>query len=219
MGGIDKLKIESLDGKKKFEAQINPASFNVSKGITYTGDNTAGTGAAVQKFNRYKAETLSFDFTLDATGVAYELAESIKDTVTKFEQVVYRMNPDKHSPSVLNVVWGTFCFRCRIKTLKYDYTLFSVQGDAVRVKITASFEGYTDRKTELKQSGKQSPDLSRLIVLREGDSIHDLCRQLYGDPSFCEDVARYNGLSGFRNIKPGTTLMFPPLTHNGQFTG
>lgn len=211
--GISKLKISAEKGT--FEVKINPSSFNVSKGIKYTEDKTPGTSANVTKFARYGPDTLSFDFILDSTGIAYAKTKSIDEILRDdFENVVYTINGETHAPNVLMIAWGRFGFKCQIESVKYDYTLFNSEGEALRVKVSASFSGYTDRDTELRNSNKKSPDLSRIITLRAGETISGLCNEIYGDPSYCMDIARYNRLSSFRNVQPGTKLAFPPLARH-----
>ena len=53
--------------------------------------------------------------------------------------------------------------------------------------------------------------MSHVVLLKEGESITFWCNTIYGDASYCTDVARYNGLDSFRNVKPGTRLLFPPI--------
>ncbi|KAA6345995.1 hypothetical protein EZS27_005575 [termite gut metagenome] len=211
----DKLKIVTLYNNKVFEVKINPSSFSVSKNIKYTEDKTLGTSEVIQKFSQYDSEALSFEFILDATGVVYKKIESIDTTIQKFEEVVYRMDSDKHSPNIVCIAWGEYSLEGVVDSVKYDYTLFSSHGEALRVKVSVSFRGYANRIAEQKRAGKNSPDLSRIITLRAGETISALCHEIYGDSSFCVDIARYNHLSGFRDVKPGTVIMFPPLTHNG----
>ena len=35
--------------------------------------------------------------------------------------------------------------------------------------------------------------------------------RIYGDPLLYIEVAKANGLTDFRNLKPGRTLVFPPV--------
>jgi nucleoid-associated protein YgaU len=39
-----------------------------------------------------------------------------------------------------------------------------------------------------------------------------LCQKVYRDGSYYMQVAKANHLASFRDIKPGTQLVFPPLT-------
>ena len=69
-------------------------------------------------------------------------------------------------------------------------------------------------KEERKKFSKQSPDMSRLVTVKEGETLPYLCHRLYGDSLLVREVARFNELDSFRNIPAGTQLLFPPLKKN-----
>jgi hypothetical protein len=49
-------------------------------------------------------------------------------------------------------------------------------------------------------------------IVQEGDQLADLCQQVYNDPNQYIQVAKYNGLNKFRDLNPGSTLIFPPIS-------
>ncbi len=205
-----KLKIVGYSDNKysseagSFDVQINPSSMKLNKGINYA-ESKDMSEQEKQKFDMQQANSLSFDITLDDTGIVPNNKGKIKDRINVIEKVLYTINGETHEPNYAKVVWGDFVFQGRLTSLNYDYTLFKPDGSPLRVKISFSFKGY--------KSGpeKKSPDLSRNITLKSGENIALLCQKFYDDPSYCTDVAKANDLVNFRNIKPGTQLMFPPL--------
>lgn len=201
--------------KDKFEVLINPDSMKFSRKVSYTKDAVLGRSANVSRFDGHAPSNLSFNFVLDGTGVAYDKTESVEDTIKRFEQVVYKYIGGIHQPNPLKVSWGNFSFNCKVETLDYEYSLFAPNGEPLRVKVSVSFVNHITREKEQKESNKNSPDLSHVIVLKAGESIPQWCNTIYGDASYCTDVARHNGLNGFRNVKPGTRLLFPPIVRNG----
>lgn len=214
-GSLSKMKIASLsDSSKKFELLINPESLKFTRKIKYTTDPVLGTSANVNRFDGHAPSNLSFSFVLDGTGVAYEKKESVETTVKRFENIVYLYDGKEHEPNPLRISWGNFFFNCRVESLDYDYTLFAPSGEPLRVKVTVSFVNYISREEEEAKAKKNSPDLSHVVILKAGESIPFWCRQIYGDASYCTDIARYNELDSFRNVKPGTRLLFPPLVRN-----
>lgn len=213
MSGLMKMKIMPITGNgNSFTLKINPASLNFTKSIEYTTDKVKGSSEEVTKYYKHGPTTLSFDFILDSTGIAYTTTEDLHQTVEKFEDVVYKIKGETHKPNLLQISWGTIVFYCGLESLKYDYTLFSPEGNPLRVKISVSFSGYIERYEEVKKAQKSSPDLSHYIILKEGETIAFWCNKIYGDFSYCKDVAEFNGIPGFRNIKPGTKLMFPKIS-------
>ncbi|MCC8155240.1 MAG: hypothetical protein LIP01_14265, partial [Tannerellaceae bacterium] len=118
----------------------------------------------------------------------------------------------------INIAWGTFSFRGRLKSINEEYSLFSPFGIPLRVNLDLTFVSHMEKEEANKEEGKESPDLSRMIILKAGESIALWCCRIYGDASYCADVAAWNGLPEFRNIKPGVALLFPPLSRYGKFT-
>lgn len=219
MGELVKMKIIVLENgnptKNEFELKINPSALSVSKEIQYSEDKVQGSSAEVTKYDKHGPTTLNFDFILDATGIAYPKTEDIHLTVKKFEDVVYKMEGKIHTPNTLQISWGSFLLNCCLVSLKYDYTLFSPNGNPLRVKISTSFSGHIKRDEEAKTAQKESPDLSHCVTLKAGETIAYWCHKIYGDFSYCKDIAEFNHIANFRNIKPGTKILFPKLLRNG----
>jgi hypothetical protein len=194
-----------------FELKINPASLKFDKKIKYNEPNLTGAPSGSVIYDAHAPSTLSFDFVLDSTGIAYEKKETLDKTIANFEKVTYNMNGSTHKPNDLTVSWGSFVFQCHLTTLSYDYTLFSPSGEPLRVKVSVTFTENISVEEAEKKAQKQSPDMTHIIILKSGESIAGWCNEIYGDASYCLDVARYNHLPGFRNISPGTKITFPPL--------
>ncbi len=195
------------------EVQINPASLKYQKGISYSENKTMGTQTPAKEFDKAKATNLSFDCLFDETGVL-PLEGGIIGVINHLEQVAYTINGEIHRPNFVVVSWGSFIFKGQLSSVSYDYSLFRPDGSPLRVKVSISIEGYMDPLTERKKAGLKSPDLTRFLSLRAGENIPLLCARIYGDASYCTDIARINRLKGFRDVKPGTKLIFPPLQRN-----
>ena len=67
------------------------------------------------------------------------------------------------------------------------------------------------KEEEALRANRSSPDLSHIIEVKAGDNLPMLCYQVYKDSAYYLDVARVNGITNFRDIRPGTKLHFPPL--------
>lgn len=91
------------------------------------------------------------------------------------------------------------------------YQLFSSDGVPLRATVSLVFKRFMTSEEERKKFSKQSPDMSRLITVKEGETLPYLCYRIYGDSLLVREVARFNDLDSFRNIPAGTQLLFPPL--------
>jgi len=192
-----------------FDVQVNPATIHISRQINY-GTTRAIGKRKKDKFSTFDSDKLDFEIVLDDTGILPATQKPIKERVQELEAILYDMNSEAHEPNYMKIVWGNFTFFGRLTSLDYKYTLFKPNGAPLRVKITLNFNGSRE-DNEMK-----SPDLSRVHILKDGETIPLLCEEYYNDSSYCLDVARVNCLSTFRNIKPGTSLLFPPLVRYGR---
>ena len=69
-------------------------------------------------------------------------------------------------------------------------------------------------KTIFREAGKSSPDVTHVRVVKSGDTLPLLCKEVYGSAAHYLRVAHDNGLDDFRNLTPGRTLTFAPLTRD-----
>jgi nucleoid-associated protein YgaU len=58
---------------------------------------------------------------------------------------------------------------------------------------------------------RESPDLTHLRVIRDGEKLQDHVVSIYGDAGLYLEVARVNRLVNFRRLTTGQTLVFPPV--------
>lgn len=138
-------------------------------------------------------------------------SKNIHDDIVKFEEVIFDYKGKIHQPNYLKIKWSTFVFKCRVKSISTVYTLFRPDGSPLRAKVSLSFVGYIDEETREKEANKSSPDLTHVKSVREGDQLYLLCNEVYESPNYYLQIARENNILNFRQLKPGTKLVFPPL--------
>ncbi|PTT91298.1 peptidoglycan-binding protein [Pelomonas sp. HMWF004] len=206
-----------LDKDTKFEAQINPAEFTHSFGIQYDKTTSQGSASLDPKFSRVDDERLSLTIVLDGTGVVPAVPDQppdVKGQLAKLTKVVYEYVELKSEPPLVRLLWGTLIFFGRLESLKSQYTLFKPGGDPLRAKVDMSFVGAMSKEEERRITSRASTsELTRTVTTKAGDSLGAICERVYGEQphTVFMQVARYNGLTDFRNIPPGTVLKLPPL--------
>lgn len=199
-------------GDEEFKVMLNPLNFSKKDAINYT----PSVHSQSAKFKRYEKTTFKIPkIILDTTGVVpvkeWPLNGSIKQMIEKLEKVVYNMKGENHEPSIADVQWGSTHFVGRLESMDVNYVLFDVDGDPLRAEINLVFCNYKTIKELEAEANKSSPDLTHVIEVKSGDTLPNLCNKVYKDPSYYMQVARINGLSNFRFLKPGSRLVFPPL--------
>ena len=199
--------------KPALELPINPEKVKLGKGIRYAEDKQLGSLNGSNVYVRYQPETLHLECMLDMTNAMEDDDEKtpVHDMVDEIEARLYDYNTEGHRPSFVKVEYGDITFFGQLKTLETEYTLFDADGLPLRAELKVTLTGYCSQKEEKKHFSKRSPDVSRLVTLKEGQTLASLCYEIYGDALLVGQVARFNNLNGYRSIPAGTQLLIPML--------
>ncbi|MGL5889513.1 MAG: CIS tube protein [Bacteroidia bacterium] len=195
----------------EYTVMVNPEKITYSYSIKHTNQPVPGTGANTLKYVGVDPEKVSFDIVFDTTGVIPGSTGDVYDQIAAFRKITYDYNGTIHRPNYVQLSWGTFIFKGVLTSLSVVYSLFSPQGQALRAKVSVAFEETKDPATISKEDDRQSPDMTHLRLVREGDTLPLMCYAIYGDASLYTEVARVNGLDHFTAIKPGMRIEFPPI--------
>lgn len=206
----------SIDSSASFTVMLNPSEVAHNRGISYDNTKAQGESGTEKKFNAVEPEKMSFSIMLDGTGVVPppSLFATVKDVMTllrELKTVVYQYQGGKHEPGCVRVLWGSVIFYGRLESMNTTYKLFKPSGDPLRAKVDLSFVGTMSKQEAELLANRSSPDLSHVVEVRQGDTLPLLCQRIYGDSTYYLDVARFNNLVDFRNLRPGGKLHFPPL--------
>ncbi len=226
---LEKLRIEAYADKdraapaaKKMDMMFNPTSYTRTATVEYAGRKRPPMGgkAGEMTYAGTPPEDIAFQFVFDGTGVAFMGAEqigrellgkSVRKDIEEFKDLCFRMNGTIHQPNFLKVIWGSHLeFPCRLTSLSVKYELFDEAGDPLHAKLDCTFT--EDDPAAAQSENKASPDMTHIRVVKSGDTLPLLCRDIYGSSAYYLLVAARNGLDDFRNLVPGQTLRFPPLT-------
>ena len=198
-------------GQPKCTVKINPSTYTHNHSVSYNNKTAQGKPGATLDFKGIPPETISFDIYFDATGAIENNQVAVKTQLDQFKKVCFTYNGDIHEPNYLIVSWGTLVFKCKLTSLDLNYTLFKQDGTPLRAKASVKFEEAIDASLIDSEANNKSPDLTHLIVVKEGDRLPLICHEVYGDCGYYLDVARYNNLVNYRNLVPGTELYLPPI--------
>jgi hypothetical protein len=206
-----------------FMAPVNPESFTKNLKIDLDQRRGHGSHGTDLRFKSTVPEELRLEFVLDGTQTieGYGGEDStlktmpVHDQLKKFLDSVYKYEGEIHRPKFLLVIWGSeIRFRCILSNLDINYTLFNTKGEPLRAKLTASFLNYKAREERLAAERQQSPDLTHLRKVREGDRLDLMTYRIYNDSKYFLQVGKVNGLTQIRNVRSGTDLFFPPFDKN-----
>lgn len=230
--------IEYADGSrpevsedKSFTVQVNPASYSLTKRIHYQNTRPAGSQESTASFNNSGPSTMQFEIVFDGTGVienaslldeiplsgtiASAFAEdeefNVDEQIQKFEQIVYELDGTVHQPNKVQIFWGKLQFEGALSSINYSYTLFQPDGSPLRAKANCTFQGTRTGEQIALEENLNSPDLTHLHEIKEGDNLPLLAQKVYGNSALYLEIARVNKLINFRRLQAGTRIILPPI--------
>jgi hypothetical protein len=203
---------------RPFTVWINPASYTHDFTICYSDRQAQGSNGPSPIYNRVGQETISFDLLFDATGVIPPPipgtpvpSDGVAGLIEAFVALVVTVKGTIHRPNYLKLSWAQLQFQCVLSKLNINYTLFKPNGTPIRAKVGVTFLSFASEKQLAAEANKSSPDLTHLVTVVAGDTLPALCHRIYGSSTYYLKVAAHNRLIDFRELKPGTRLVFPPL--------
>lgn len=206
----------SANRDKKFELLINPSSFDDSSSVCYNNDRVFGQAGQALRFGSVGTRKITFEMVLDGTGVVNHNSftkkpKSVNEQIDDLKKLVAEYEGDKHTPNVVQIVWGTLIFYGCLNSMTVNHTLFKFSGSPLRSKVKLSFVEYKTPKEITKEASRTSPDLTHTVEIRDGDTLPLLCYKIYKNSGYYLQVAKINKLRNFRQLVPGSKLIFPPL--------
>ena len=222
-GELTKLKIKGFKDERfrqeiadgEFNTLLNPETYQVRYQISQNDQQAQGTSAAAPRFNKTLPEDLQLDFIFDRSGVikGYEdqLGEGIIGDVDKFKRIVLDYNGDQHKPNYLIISWGSLLFKGSLKDMDITYKLFKPDGTPIRATIHATFKGFIEDNLRVARENNNSPDLTHIRMVNEGDTLPLMTFRIYGNSKYYLEVAKANKLVNFRKLVPGQQIFFPPI--------
>ncbi|NTW50997.1 MAG: LysM peptidoglycan-binding domain-containing protein [Chlorobiaceae bacterium] len=217
---VSKLKIYSYpDADRKtaddnMEVLVNPESYSQKISVKFSEKQAPGTTAKMPKFSKMEPQKLDFELLFDSTGVVNGVrdeANGVEADLSRFKKLVLEYKGDQHRPRFLSIYWGTLKFDCCLESLDITYKLFRPDGLPLRALAKAGFIGSMDDTKRVSKENASSPDLTHIRTVMEGDSLPLMSFRIYGDPKYYIEVAKANGLNGFRDLKTGSRIVFPPI--------
>lgn len=236
MGKLQKLTIEAYTKRARgtfehvgsFPAMFNPDSLSQKYEIQYGRNQGLNSSGKTVHYAYSEPRTLNFKLILDGTGVhqmgVHQMSilpfvkpqKSVSEQVQTFMDLTFNMNGTIHEPNFLEVEWGNlgddgFIFSGRLLSVDVTYTSFRRDGSPLRAELDIVLISDEEVEKRMARENKSSPDLTHYRMVKEGDTLPMLTKEIYGSAKHYLQVAQVNNLDNFRQLTPGQELFFPPL--------
>lgn len=195
-----------------YSVMINPESIKLQRAIEYNEQQAPDSSSASQKYKSTPSDKLNFEIVIDCTGIVDAKRINMATEIAALEKIVFTYNGKIHRPNFVKIQWGkNITFKGVLVSFDTSYTLFRPDGSPLRAKISLGFSQYISPSTLSKKQASTSPDITHLVTVEDGMTLPQLCNRVWHDEKNYVQVAKYNGLNKFRNLKGIQELIFPPI--------
>ncbi|SIN80175.1 CIS tube protein [Algoriphagus halophilus] len=195
----------------EYEVLVNPEKYKDKSEIKYsTVLSPIGSSYESTKFRGAGPKVFTMDFFFDGTGILN--SEKVDLQIQNLKDLIYTYNGDIHEPNYIKIFWGTqFLFQGRLQSWEPNYTMMDTDGTPLRAEVKCGFIYSITAKKKALLENKNSADLTHVREVKSGDHLPAMCYKIYGDSKYYIQVAKFNGISNFRDILPGDQIIFPPI--------
>jgi hypothetical protein len=219
-----KLRNVSRDDEPAVDVMFNPTEYGIDEGAKYAELLVPGLQTPIMQFVRGEARTLTVELFLDGTDRRAEIRRLGARPGAKGMQCLRPVDaelcairtfvcidPELHAPPVCRFEWGTLSFQGVVTSLKERFQLFDEDGALLRVRVTLTLKQYQSAEAQQRELRLNSPDRTRVRVLREGETLAQLAAEAYGDPRLWRVIAEANDIDRPRFVPVGTPLRLPAV--------
>jgi hypothetical protein len=192
-------------------AQYNPNLISHDAAVNYQeGSKAIGEGENQTNTKYTGSNAPSWKFVL-----IYDDSESEQPTVVKKVKALRKkligVVGDKHEPFKIKVEFGSIGFLGVCTNFSLTYNGFDLEGEPLYAEVSLSFKELPTAAVQAAATDQQSPDITHLITINEGDHLTNISSKIYGSPAYVFQLAKANNLDSFRGIEHGKKIYFPPL--------
>jgi hypothetical protein len=191
---------------------MNPDSIKWTRFLENNEQHPIRSCAASQKYKSTPSDYISIDILIDCTGILDNKRTGLADEIKALEDIVYTYNGEIKTPNFVKIQWGSdLVFYSVLKSFDTTHKLFKPDGNLLRAKISLSFRKYISPDKRTKEDRESSPESSHIVKVVQGESLPQLSNKVWNTPHYYIQVAQYNDLNKFRQLKVGVQLLFPPI--------
>jgi hypothetical protein len=206
--GYQQAKLQ-IEGGDEITCAFNPQSYSVSKTNVWTFKPTQSNDWPKPEFGGGLPMTFRISLLLDTS-----LAGSQKSVKDQANQLMQAMHGGGSAPKFVTFSWGQNKLpKAAPMSIQIQYALFQPNGDPIRafVDLELAQADDTNPKGQAQNPTTRGTAGLRSHVVQEGDSLHSIAYQSYGDATRWRAIAEANGIDDPLRVTRGSTLQIPRL--------
>ena len=208
MANEKKAYIKILEGRHKNDPpiylQFNPKEYSLEKTNEFQ-DKPLLTLQALKSSYQKASEG---DFTIELLFDTTDTGENVNERIEVLKKITV-MDEDLHAPPPCLFVWKDAIFKGVVTKVTKKYTYFFNDGTPARARVTLTLKSFKTQKEIETETIKNSADVSKKRIFKEGDNLWLLAFDEYGDTSYWRFIAEKNNILNPLEIEPGTEIILP----------
>lgn len=193
--------------QRRIPLRFNPTDYKLSKSNTFAEITIPGLETPPIQYVRGGSETLAVQALVDTSDTLDNVRTSYVDAIRNL------MRPDsrEHAPPIVRFVWDEAVFTGVLEKLDVNYVLFGSDGVPLRAQLDITLKEFRPAAQQVQDPPRSSPTVEKSYVVRRGDTWDRIAAAVYRRPDAWRELARANGISDPRDLRPGLVLTVPRL--------
>ena len=220
-GPLKRAELMSDDRSRRLRFHYNPTTVTIAKTAEWRSQPRRGSRTVPSpEFIGSNGRTLSLTLLLDAFESPDRDVRADVETLVEWTCVTEESwRAHRPQPPLLRLHWGGEpYFPGYLREVTARFTLFASDGTLLRASVDVVLVETPDEPKPQNPTSGGVPD-RRSVVLGAGDTLASLARQEYGDPNLWRALASANGVDDPARVRPGTSLVVPPMGEARALSG
>jgi LysM repeat protein len=193
--------------QRRIPLRFNPTDYKLSKANTFAEITIPGLETPPIQYVRGGSESLTVQALVDTSDTLENVRTSYVDAIRNL------MRPDsrEHAPPIVRFVWDESVFTGVLEKLDVNYVLFRQDGVPLRAQLDITLKEFRPAAQQIMDPPRSSPSVEKSYVVRRGDTLSSISAAVYRRPDAWRELARANGITDPRDLRPGRVLTVPRL--------
>lgn len=189
--------------------KYNPEQFSLSKGTSWKNQGVHLQSDWVEpEYLSTEPASLTIEIFFDA------FEELLGDVSTDVAILMDWTKPGpSDKPPRLEFRWGVSNvlkdMQFYLQSVSATYTLFRVDGTPIRATCNITLTEWSNPAHRQNPTSGGVPGMESHVLI-DGETLHSVAWDRYGEPGFWRAIAAFNGIDDPLRVEPGVTLLIPP---------